>query len=120
MPYGILLIIDIFIAKGCEAKGSRRLTEASHPYRKHDFLTKYILMINNSSLSKWERLDSKQLNSQFQSEIIKGLNCSPFEARAILDVVHKVYGDLFNMSPSRIRPTNPIFPGSGLVRRFGA
>lgn len=57
-------------------------------------------MINNSSLSKWDRLNSKQLDNQFQNEIIQGLNCSPFEARAILDSVHKVYGDFFNMSPS--------------------
>jgi hypothetical protein len=57
-------------------------------------------MINNSSAAKWDRLNSKQLDNQFQNEIIQGLNCSPFEARAILDSVHKVYGDLFNMSPS--------------------
>jgi hypothetical protein len=31
---------------------------------------------------------------------MQGLNCSPFEARAILDSVHKVYGDYFNMTPS--------------------
>ena len=57
-------------------------------------------MINNSSIARWDRLNSKQLDSQFQNEIIQGLNCSPFEARAILDVVHKVYGDYFNMTPS--------------------
>jgi len=57
-------------------------------------------MINNSSIARWDRLNSKQLDSQFQNEIIQGLNCSPFEARAILDVVHKVYGDYFSMTPS--------------------
>lgn len=57
-------------------------------------------MINNSSLTKWDRLNSKQLDSQFQNTIIQGLNCSPFEARAILDSVHQVYGDFFNMAPS--------------------
>ena len=57
-------------------------------------------MLNNSSVSRWDRLNSKQLDSQFQNEIIHGLNCSPFEARAILDVVHNVYGDYFNLTPS--------------------
>jgi hypothetical protein len=57
-------------------------------------------MLNNSTIARWDRLNSKQLDNQFQNEIIKGLNCSPFEARAILDVVHNVYGDYFNLSPS--------------------
>lgn len=64
-------------------------------------------MINNSSLGKWDRLKSKQLDNQFQNEIINGLNCSPFEARAILDSVHNVYGDFFNnlgfLKPGQIR-----------------
>jgi len=57
-------------------------------------------MINNSSSEKWDRLKNKQLDSQFQNGIIQGLNCSPFEARAILDEVHKVYADFFNSSGS--------------------
>ena len=52
-------------------------------------------MINNSSLQKWERLAQKQLNQQFVNEIIQGLNCSPFEANAILDTVYKVYAAYF-------------------------
>ncbi|GAG89629.1 unnamed protein product, partial [marine sediment metagenome] len=55
-----------------------------------------ITMINNSSLQKWDRLKAKQLDSQFQNEIVHGMNCSPFEARAILDKVHEVYSDFFN------------------------
>lgn len=65
-------------------------------------------MINNSSLAKWERLKSKQLDSQFQNEIIQGLNCSPFEARAILDTVHKVYGNYFDSTDS-IKPGQSKF-----------
>ena len=57
-------------------------------------------MTNNSSLAKWDRLNSKQLDGQFQNDIIKGLNCSPFKARAILDSVHKVYSDFFNLTPT--------------------
>lgn len=55
-------------------------------------------MINNSSLKKWNRLEAKSLDSQFVNEITNGLNCSPFEAKAILDAVHKVYGDFFDCS----------------------
>lgn len=55
-------------------------------------------MINNSSLKKWSRLETKSLDNQFVNDVIEGLNCSPFEARAILDTVHKVYGDFFDCS----------------------
>ena len=53
-------------------------------------------MINNTSVEKWSRLSNKNLDSQFVNEIISGLNCSPFEAAAILDTVHKVYCDFFD------------------------
>jgi Protein of unknown function (DUF1670) len=38
-----------------------------------------------------ERLDSKTLDARFTTEIEQGLNCSPFEAEAVLDVVKEVY-----------------------------
>jgi len=63
-------------------------------------------MINNSSLQKWERLAQKQLNRQFVNEIVQGLQCSPFEANAILDTVYKVYASYFettgNLKPGQI------------------
>jgi len=63
-------------------------------------------MINNSSLKKWERLAQKQLNQQFVNEIVQGLQCSPFEANAILDTVYKVYSSYFettgNLKPGQI------------------
>jgi DNA-binding CsgD family transcriptional regulator len=37
------------------------------------------------------RLDSKTLDARFTTEIEQGLNCSPFEAEAVLDVVKEVY-----------------------------
>jgi DNA-binding CsgD family transcriptional regulator len=37
------------------------------------------------------RLDSKTLDARFTTEIQQGLNCSPFEAEAVLDVVKEVY-----------------------------
>lgn len=55
-------------------------------------------MINNTSFEKWNRLESKSLDNQFINDIINGLNCSSFEAKAVLDTVHKVYGDFFDCS----------------------
>ncbi len=64
-------------------------------------------MLNNSSHQKWERLEEKSLDNQFMNEIISGMNCSPFEAKAALDTVHKVYGDFFEtaytLAPGKAR-----------------
>jgi hypothetical protein len=38
-----------------------------------------------------ERLDSKTLDARFTTEIEHGLDCCPFESKAILDVVKEVY-----------------------------
>ena len=65
-------------------------------------------MINNSSLQKWERLTQKQLNQQFINEIVNGLQCSPFEANAILDTVFKVYAPYFETS-GNLKPGQILF-----------
>lgn len=52
-------------------------------------------MINNTSLQKWQRIRQKKLNQQFMNEITTGLNCSPFEAKAILETVCRVYSTYF-------------------------
>lgn len=57
-------------------------------------------MLNNSSHQKWTRLEKKSLDNQFMNEIITGMNCSPFEAKAALDTVHKVYADFFETAGS--------------------
>lgn len=57
-------------------------------------------MINNSSLDRWNRLESKSLDQQFTNEIIHGLNCSPFEASAMLDTLYKVYSNYFETNSS--------------------
>jgi len=66
-------------------------------------------MINNSSLDRWNRLETKSLDQQFVSEIIHGLNCSPFEASAVLETVYRVFGDYFdsstNLKPGQIKLT---------------
>lgn len=64
-------------------------------------------MINNSSYFRWDRLNAKSLDQQFINEIIHGLNCSPFEASAVLDTVYRVFGDYFesqqSLKPGQIR-----------------
>ena len=64
-------------------------------------------MINNSSRQRWQRAEARNLDAQFSNGIIQGMNCSPFEAQAILEKVHEVYAPLFDNSdalgPGRIR-----------------
>jgi hypothetical protein len=101
VPYGFILIEDIFVVvRECAVEGGRSPTGTAHSLGVQFYYLNFCVMINNSSLAKWDRLNSKQLDSQFQNDIIKGLNCSPFEARAILDSVHKVYSDFFDLAPT--------------------
>lgn len=55
-------------------------------------------MINNSNWQRWDRLAAKSLDQQFVNEIVHGLNCSPFEAEAVLESVYRVFGDYFDTS----------------------
>lgn len=65
-------------------------------------------MINNTAIKKWDRLAQKQLDQQFVNEMTHGLQCSPFEARAILDTVYKVYGPYFETS-GNLKPGQILF-----------
>lgn len=65
-------------------------------------------MINNTSVQKWDRLAQKQLDQQFMNDIIHGLQCSPFEAKAILDTIYKVYGPYFETSGT-LKPGQILF-----------
>jgi hypothetical protein len=65
-------------------------------------------MINNSSLTKWQRLSQKQLDQQFTHEMVHGLQCSPFEATAILDAVYRVYAPYFETSGT-LKPGQILF-----------
>jgi hypothetical protein len=57
-------------------------------------------MINNSSTGKWERLSQKQQDVQFMNKLQAGMNCSAFEAKAILNCVYDVYQPFFDNSAS--------------------
>lgn len=47
--------------------------------------------IRNTGREELLRLESKTLDAQFLSTIQQGLNCSPFESEAVLEVVKEVY-----------------------------
>ena len=65
-------------------------------------------MINNSSVGKWERLRQKQQDVQFVNRLQAGLNCSPFEAKAILNCVYDVYQPFFDNTAS-MKPGQILF-----------
>jgi len=65
-------------------------------------------MINNSSIGKWERLCQKQQDVQFVNRLQAGMNCSPFEAKAILNCVYEVYHPFFDNSAS-MKPGQILF-----------
>lgn len=70
-------------------------------------------MINNSSLQKWDRLKQKQLDQMFTQKLLAGLNCSPFEATAIMDVVYDVYRPFFD-NPASLQPGQMIIQAVSL------
>jgi hypothetical protein len=47
--------------------------------------------VRNKKREALRRLGSKTLDARFLNEIQNGLNCSPFESEAVLDVVREVY-----------------------------
>ena len=65
-------------------------------------------MINNSSNGKWERLRQKQQDVHFVNQLQAGMNCSPFEAKAILNCVYEVYQPYFDNAAS-MKPGQILF-----------
>lgn len=65
-------------------------------------------MINNSSLDKFTRLEQKQLDTHFMNHLQAGMNCSQFEAKAILNLVYDVYQPFFDNSAS-LKPGQLLF-----------
>jgi hypothetical protein len=54
--------------------------------------------------SEVDRLSIKTLDDQFLTEVQKGLNCSPFEAEAVLSVVREVFAPLMGTHTSGAPP----------------
>jgi len=51
-----------------------------------------------------ERMKFKSLEGQFTSEVSEGLNCSPFEAEAVLEVVREIFLPHLDGEPAQTRP----------------
>jgi DNA-binding CsgD family transcriptional regulator len=60
--------------------------------------------IRDAKREELKRLECKTLDAQFKTTIGEGLNCSPFEAEAVLQVVHEVYGAALGSSASGTLP----------------
>jgi DNA-binding CsgD family transcriptional regulator len=60
--------------------------------------------VRDSKREELNRLESKTLDAQFKGTICEGLNCSPFEAEAVLQVVHEVYGAAMGSAASGTLP----------------
>ena len=109
VPYGIddgvIIMIALEFLAGERKEGVARL-EFTRDIAPHE--TGRPFMINNTSVQKWDRLAQKQLDQQFMNDIIHGLQCSPFEAKAILDTVYKVYGAYFETSGT-LKPGQILF-----------
>jgi len=58
---------------------------------------------------RYDRLSFKTLDRQFQQEAIEGLSCSPFEAKALTQIIKEVYFPLLeNKNIENIRPGQVI------------
>jgi len=66
------------------------------------------MAVRNPKREELRRLDCKTLDAQFKTTIRDGLNCSPFEAEAVLQVVHEVYGAALGSAESGALPGQVI------------
>lgn len=95
----------VWHSRGERREGGARLEFPSAVRPEHE---RILIMINNSSLTKWQRLSQKQLDQQFTHEMVHGLQCSPFEASAMLDTVYRVYSPYFETSGT-LKPGQILF-----------
>lgn len=62
------------------------------------------MSLRNPKREEPRRLESKTLDAQFKTAIQDGLNCSPFEAEAVLGVVHEVYCPFMDAAAGTVPP----------------
>jgi hypothetical protein len=60
--------------------------------------------VRNAKREELGRLECKTLDAQFRVVIQDGLNCSPFEAEAVIDALKEVYGPYLNGSSDSLPP----------------
>jgi hypothetical protein len=62
------------------------------------------MAIRNPKKEGLKRLENKTLDAQFRTAIREGLNCSPFEAEAVLGVVRELYFPFMGLSAGSAPP----------------
>ncbi len=62
------------------------------------------MSLRNPKREELRRLESKTLDAQFKTAIQDGLNCSPFEAEAVLAVVREVYCPFMDAAAGTVPP----------------
>jgi hypothetical protein len=62
------------------------------------------MAIPNRKLQMLDRLQAKQLDTQFHTLVHDGLSCSKFEAQAVVQVVREVYGPFLGQAPAAMMP----------------
>jgi DNA-binding CsgD family transcriptional regulator len=60
--------------------------------------------LRNPKREELQRLETKTLDAQFRTVVGQGLNCSPFEAEAVLNVVKEVYFPFLNGAGGQAPP----------------
>ena len=60
--------------------------------------------IRNAKKETADRLNCKTLDDRFRVEITQGLNCSPFEAESVLEVVKEVYFPFLDGAVPQVPP----------------
>ena len=71
------------------------------------------MSIRNPKREELLRLESKTLDARFKTAVQEGLNCSPFEAEAVLGVVREVYAPFREPARGTVPPGRIAF----LLRR---
>jgi hypothetical protein len=61
-------------------------------------------MLWDATLELTNRLRLKSLDSQFRTEVSQGLNCSPFEAEGVLEVVKEVFFPFLHEAAAKAPP----------------
>src|SRR5258708_29202943 len=67
-----------------------------------------LMGVFNPKRQQLQRLESKTLDARFLTEIQHGLNCSPFEAEAVLELVKEVYLPVFDQEAVQLHTPGRI------------
>ena len=92
-PYSCAILLVLFPLAWKEPEGRLECQG-----KENSFPQQEPIVINNTSLQRWDRINAKSIDTQFMTAMQRGLNCSPFEAQIMVEKVHELYGPLFDSS----------------------